>query len=143
MTTDWSSFDRGVFLVNVLGIVHKDGEILIGRREKDPYVKELSWTFPGGRPAYDKSLEESLKDEIKKKTSLDVEIKKLIFARIPEEKGEFILLYYYCEVAGGKEKSGEKFDEVKWVKPSELKKYITTSLHPELMDFLKKIGTKK
>jgi ADP-ribose pyrophosphatase YjhB (NUDIX family) len=139
MTVDWNSFDRGVFLVNVLGIVHKDGKILIGRRDKDPFVKELAWRFPGGRPTYDKSLEESLKDEIKKKTSLDVKVKKLIFARIPEEKKEFLLVYYYCEVAGGKEKAGEKFKEIKWVKPTEIKKYLATSLHPELMDFLKQL----
>jgi len=143
MKMDWNSFDRGVFLVNVLGIVFKDGKVLIGRREKDPYVKELRWSFPGGRPTYDRPLEESLKDEIKKKTNLDVEVKKLIFARIPEEKKEFLFLYFYCEAVGGKEKAGEKFVEIKWVKPTELKKYFTTSLHPELMGFLKKTEAKK
>ena len=143
MKIDWDSFDRGVFLVNVLGIVQRDGKILIGKRGKDPHVKELAWSFPGGRPAYDKSLEESLKDEIKKKTNLDVEVEKLIFARTPEEKEEFLLIYYYCEVVGGKEKAGEKFKEIKWIRPEEIKKYFTTSLHPELVNFLNQLGDKK
>jgi len=44
---NWSEFDRGVFLVNVLGIVYnpKTKKILIGLRENDPYVPELSWQF--------------------------------------------------------------------------------------------------
>jgi ADP-ribose pyrophosphatase YjhB (NUDIX family) len=143
MTIDWNSFDRGVFLVNVLGIVHNDRKILIGRREKDPYVKELSWSFPGGRPAYDDDLENYLKHEIKIKTGLDVDVKRIIFAKTYPEKREFLFIYYYCEAVGGKEKAGEKFVEIKWVKPIDVKKYFTTYLHPELMDFLKQLGDKK
>lgn len=67
MAFDWSQFDRGVFLVNCLAIVYKKGKILIGRMEKDKYIKELTWSFPGGRPTYDRPLEESLKDEVKKR----------------------------------------------------------------------------
>jgi len=127
-------------LVNILGIVQKDEKILIGRREQDPYVKELSWTFPGGRPAYDDDLEYYLKHEIKIKTGLDVDVKRIVFAKTYPEKREFLSIYYYCQVIGGKEKAGEKFKEIKWVKPAELKKYFTTSLHPALMDFLKQLS---
>lgn len=139
MTIDWNSFDKGVFLINCLGIVYKNGKIIIGKRVPDPYVKELTWTFPSGRPTYDKSLEESLKDEIEKKTGLEVEVKKLIFARIPKEKREFICLYYYCEPVSGKAKAGEKFKELKWVKPTEVTKYFTTSVDPFILNFLKKL----
>lgn len=64
---DWAQFDRGVFLVNVLGIVYnpKTREILIGKREEDPYIKELSWCFPGGRPDYEDDLEFYLKGGLK------------------------------------------------------------------------------
>jgi len=88
---NWEEFDRGVFLVNVLGIVFNPGtkRILIGKREKDPYVPELGWGFPGGRPEYGEDLEESLKREIKKKTGLKVESLGAVFARVPEEKNEF------------------------------------------------------
>jgi len=137
---DWSQFDRGVFLVNVLGIVYdpKTRRILIGRRENDPHVKGLSWTFPGGRPAYKEDLESYLKQQIKLKTGLDVEVKKIVFAKTYTEKRELLSIYYYCEVAGGREKAGEKFAEIKWVKPTEVKKLFTgTSLHPKVLEFLK------
>ena len=136
---DLSKFDRGTFLVNVLGIVHnpKTKKILIGRREKDPYVKKLSWSFPGGRPV--KNLEDSLIHEIKIKTGVDAKVKDLILARVPEENEQFLLLYYFCETNQTKIKAGEKFVEVKWIKPNEVKKHFKTSIHPQLLKFLKSL----
>jgi len=144
MTIDWNSFEKGVFLVNCLAIIYKDGKILIGRREDDPYIKELTWCFPGGRPSYSKPLEEALKEEVKKKTNLDIKIKKLIFARTYPEKKEFMSLYYLCkfylcEPIESVEKPREKFKELKWVKPTEVTKYFTTSIDPFILEFLKKL----
>lgn len=77
-----------MFLVNVLGIVYspKTRKILIGRRENDPYVKGISWTFPGGRPDYKEDLEFYLRHEIKVKTGLTVVVENIAFARTPPEK---------------------------------------------------------
>lgn len=136
---DWTQFDRGIFLLNVLGIVYdsKSRQILIGRRENDPYLKNLAWCFPGGRPAYKNDLEFYLKHEVKLKTGLEINVKDIVFVKTYPEKREFLSIYYYCEVLGGEENAGEKFVEVKWVKPSDVKKYFTTSLHPKLLEFLK------
>jgi ADP-ribose pyrophosphatase YjhB (NUDIX family) len=59
-----------VFLVLALGIVYdpKTKMILIGRRENDPYIPELTWSFPGGKLAYKEDMEFYLKEEILKKT---------------------------------------------------------------------------
>src|SRR3989344_2044838 len=87
---EWKEFDKGIFLVNVLGIIFnpETKKILIGRRENDPYIKEL------------------------------------------------LSIYYLCEVVGGKEKAGEDFVELKWVKPEEIEKYFTTSFHPKLKEYI-------
>ena len=141
MNLDWSSFDRGVFVLNVLGIVRdkKTGKILVGRRQDDPFIKDLKWCFPGGRPAYEKDLEHYLKLEIKKKTNLDVGVKDVLFARTVPEDRRFLNIYYLCEVAGGKEKAGEKFVETKWVNPAELKYLFTTSLDPRLLAIIESL----
>lgn len=139
---DWNKFGRGVFLVNVLAIVYdrKIKKILIGRRQNDPIVKTLNWNFPGGRPAYKKNLEYYLKLEVKKKTTLNVNIKKLLYARIPEENKKFLLLYYLAEPLNAKQaKAGEKFVEIKCIKPTEAKKYFTTSVHPQIMKVLRQL----
>jgi len=136
-------FGKGLFLVNALAIVHRGNKILIGKRKlPDPYIKKLTWSFPGGRLYHTKSLEDSLKTEIKKKTNLNVKVKKLIFARVWPARKEFLLLYFYCEPVSGKEKAGEKFTEIKWVKPTEVKKYFTTNVDSFIMNFLRKLEKK-
>lgn len=135
---DWSKFERGVFLVNVLGSIYdpKTKKLLIGRRENDHYLTELSWTFPGGRPSYNDDLELYLAAEIKKKTGLDTKSKCVIFAKTYPEKREFLSIYYLCEVIGGQERAGEKFVELKWVRPEELRNYFTSTFHPKLEEIL-------
>ncbi len=135
---NFNEFDRGVFLVNVLAVICKDGRVLIGRRENDPYIKKLTWSFPGGRPTYE-DLEKSLVLEVKKKTNLKVKIKDVIFAKTYPENRQFLSIYFTAEIIGGKERAGEKFKELKWVKPSELKTHFTTSLHPKLYKIISKL----
>ncbi|MDA3815248.1 MAG: NUDIX domain-containing protein [Patescibacteria group bacterium] len=140
---NWDKFNRGVFLVNILGVLYnpKTKMILIGRRESDPYIENLTWGFPGGRSSYKDEIEDYLKSEIKNKTGLEIKNEKIIFAKTYPENREFMSIYYYCEpvddsidgVAGG------KFVELKWVKPSEVEEYFTTSLHPKMKDYLMKL----
>jgi ADP-ribose pyrophosphatase YjhB (NUDIX family) len=135
---DWNKFDHGVYLVNCLGVVYnpKAKRILIGRRENDPYLKELTWCFPGGRPNYGEPLETGLKRQIKIKTGLNVKVNRLIHVRTYPEKKEFLSLYYFCEVTDGKEKAGDLFKEIKWIEPSKVDKYFTTSIDPCILEFL-------
>ena len=136
-----AQFNKGVFLVNVLGIVYnpQKRQILIGKRKNDPHIKKLSWAFPGGKPAYKKDLEFCLKQEIKTKTGLNVNVGKVVFAKTYPEKREFLSIYYLCKVISGKEKAKNKFTEIKWIKPKDVKKYFTTSLHPKLLKYLRSL----
>lgn len=139
---DWSIFKRGVFMLNILGIVFnpESKKIIIGRRQDDPYWPELSWSFPGGRPGYEEDLEYYLQMEIKRKTNLDVNIKELIFSRTYPEDRRFLFIYYLCHPRNyqtGSEKAGEKFVEVKWIDPNKLTEYATTSIDPEVTGYLK------
>lgn len=144
--TDWGAFDKGVFLVNALAIIFdpKTRKILIGLRKNDPHIKQLSWCFPGGRPTYGGAITESLKEDVKKKTGLGVKVMGLIFASCYKEKPEFLSLYYFCTVMAGASDAcvarvGEKFVELKWVKPSEIKSYFTTSTPGDIEEFLRRL----
>jgi ADP-ribose pyrophosphatase YjhB (NUDIX family) len=116
--------------------------ILIGKRENDPHIEELTWGFPGGRPSYEKEIEDHLRDGIKVKTGLDIQNEKIIFAKTYPENREFMSIYYSCEMADDSQECvpGEKFVELKWVKPSEVEEYFTTSFHPTLKKFLEGLG---
>ncbi len=137
---EWSQFKKGVFLVNLLGIIcnPKTKMVLIGKRVNDPNIKELSWVFPGGRPDYKNDLEDNLKYEIKENTGLDVIVKNVVFAKTYPEIREFLSIYYYCECDAnncvGEPKGNLK--ELKWIRPTEVKNYFTTSIHPKILKYL-------
>ena len=132
---------RGVYLVNILAIIEKKGKVLLGWREKDPFVKKLSWCFPGGRPDYREDLEKNLLKIVKRKTGLQVKIKKFVFAKTYTENRKILSIYYHCKYVSGKEKPAVNIKELRWVKPEEVKMYFykSTSLHPTLQKFLKTI----
>ena len=125
------------FQTILLAIIYnpKDKKILIGKREKDP-IKEMGWCFPGGKPNYEKELEESLKNKIKNKTGYETSNLGTIFVRIAPEKRDQVLIYYLCEVIGGNEKPNDDLKELKWVSPEELEKHFTTSFHPDLKEYI-------
>lgn len=130
---------KDVFVIG-LGIISKEGKILIGqRKEKDPHVKELSWVFPGGKF---KSLnfEVELKKEIKEETGLNVYVNQLIHARLipdsPEKKIKIIALYYHCTPVSGKEKPEGDLKKLVWVPALKVFHYFTTSTADEVVSFL-------
>lgn len=125
-----------------LAIIAKDNHVLIGkRRSKDPYVKDLTWVFPGGRL---KSLDfvAEVEREAEEETGLTVKAERLIHVRLfPNTKGSQILcLYFCCTPTGGEEKVGGDLTELKWVKPTETyRKYFTTHTAAEVKGFLQKL----
>ncbi len=129
---------KELFHMILLGVIFdpKTRKILIGRREKDPYIPELGWCFPGGKLNYNEGLDTALKKEIKEKTGLNVENLGAIFAKTYPEKKEFLSIYYLCEVIEGEMKSGGNFKELKWVNSEELEGYFTTSFHPQLKEYI-------
>ncbi|MEK6840395.1 MAG: NUDIX domain-containing protein [Nanoarchaeota archaeon] len=126
------------FKVVVLGIVYdtKKKKILIGRREDDPFVRNLRWTPPGGRVLHGEDLEASLKSKIKKQTGLEVANLGHIFSMIPREKKNFILILHLCEVIKGKEKAGGNLKEIKWVSPEDLDNYFDVGYHRHLREYI-------
>ena len=138
---DWTIFKKGVFLVNLLGIIYDPiaKKILIGKLVNDPNLKDLSWVFPGGRPDYKNEMDVNLQFEVKENTGLDVDVKKVIFAKTYPERREFLSIYFHCELTtpGQKESPMNNLKELEWIKPSEVTSRFTTSLHPVILGYLK------
>ncbi len=126
------------FHVLLLGIIFDPAKrkILIGRREKDPYIKELTWCFPGGKLILGEDIDQKLKKRIKEKTGYNVKNLGVIFTKIYPEKKDLLSIYFLCEVFTGKEKPGDDLVELKWVSPAELEKHFKTSFHPHLKEFI-------
>jgi len=127
------------FQVILLGIVFdpKTKKILIGRKENDYQLKNLSWSFPGGRASQNnEDLDETLKNKIKLKTGFEVANLGSIFSKTYPEKRNLLAVYYLCEIIGGKEKAGDDLKELKWVNPEEIEKHFEISFHPNLKEYI-------
>jgi ADP-ribose pyrophosphatase YjhB (NUDIX family) len=130
--------ENNQFKVIVLGIIFnpKTRKILIGRRENDPQIPNLSWCFPGGKLLPGDYVDKILKEKIKKKTGYEVENLGVVFTKAYPENERIIAIYFLCEVLKGKEKAGDDLKELTWVVPKELEKRFTTSFHPQLKEYI-------
>jgi len=122
-----------------LGIIEKEGEVLIVKREKVEKGNDgsfLTWAFPGGK-VEEESVQEAAKREVFEETGYEVEIKGLICKREFEEF-QVRLYYYSCRIV--RQQNNADFDgvtAVKWVKPSELIDYFTSELAPGLVKYFR------
>jgi len=111
-------------------------KILIGRREDDPYMPNLTWGFPEGRLNSKEDMDDILVSRIKQKTGLTVKNLGAVFSkRLPENKN-LVGIYFLCEAVDGKPLAGNDFKELKWVRPAELEKHFKTSFHPHLKEYV-------
>lgn len=126
------------FKVILLGVVFdpKTRKILIGKRENDPHIPELSWCFLGDFLNYEKGLDKTLKEKIKEQTGYNVKNLGTIFSKKYPEKKDFLAIYFLCEVFEGEEKAGGDIQELKWVAPNELENHFTTSFHSRLKEYI-------
>lgn len=122
-------------------IVNKKGEVLIGaRRDKDPWVENLTWVFPGGN-LESLDFEKDLKKEVRQETGLNVNVNSLITARVHPDSGfknvQIVALYFHCTPVDNKNpKAGGELVKLKWVKPTDVFKYFTTSTSDDVTKFL-------
>jgi len=130
-----------IIVIGLAIITNYKNKVLIGaRKAKDPWVENLTWVFPGGKlDSFD--FEKGIKKEAKQETNLKIEVKNLIAARIHPDSGfkpvQIIALYFHCATIGNQKlKPGGDLAKLKWVKPTEVFKYFTTSTCDEVTKFL-------
>jgi 8-oxo-dGTP pyrophosphatase MutT (NUDIX family) len=130
-----------IIVIGLAIVVRKDGKVLIGQRKtKDKHVENLTWVFPGGK-LNSLDFEQSIKDEVKGETNFDVDVNTLVACRKHPDSGfynvQIIALYFYCTSKGeNKIEPGGDLSELKWVKPTDVFKYFTTSTCDEVTKFL-------
>jgi 8-oxo-dGTP diphosphatase len=125
-----------------LGIVlNKKGEVLIIKRRKKEITskgKEFVWAFPGGKQEAGETREERVVKEVLLETGYNVKPIRQIHLRIHPDTLKMIA-YFLCELENENQNEiveKEEIEEVKWVKPEELKNYFTTDIDPEVKKIL-------
>jgi len=133
------------FLTVGLAIIHRKGNVLIGKRkEKDELVEHLTWVFPGGRLG-SLDFEREIKEIVKLETGLEINVKAIVATRKTPDanlESNIILIYFDC-TSSGSERAGGDLKELEWMPASSVCEYFTTSVMNEVMSFLKNIEVNK
>jgi ADP-ribose pyrophosphatase YjhB (NUDIX family) len=135
-----SQVSKKTSLVLGIGIINKKNKVLIGlRKNADPHVKNLSWTFPSGR-FNSLNFESELVRNIARETGLQTQVLQMVHARIipdsPKKPLRIIGLYYHCKIISGKLKPGGDFKELKWIDGTDASRHFTTSISDDITNFL-------
>jgi mutator protein MutT len=132
-----AEFTSDGFKVVGVGVVEKDGKVLITQRRFDDHLGGI-WEFPGGKKTPTESDEACVERELKEELGIDVKVGdhiETIRYAYPDRKLE--LRFYSCALLAGEPKPVEVQD-FRWVQPSELIYYQFPKADRDLVDRLAK-----
>jgi 8-oxo-dGTP diphosphatase len=106
-----------------IGIIQKDGKLLITRRGAASTYSGL-WEFPGGKVEPHETAEAAVLRELNEELGVQVRIKRVLdpfeFAPTPDKK--LLLMPFVCDIAVGEPRPIES-SEMRWVHPATLIEY--------------------
>lgn len=125
------------FKVKIIGILFNPSarQILLGRNKGE---KDLS--FLEGVLKYDEQLDVGLKRVAKEKTGYKVHNLGAIYAENKLKEKDELILYFLCEATEGKEKTGKNVEELRWVSPKEIARFIKEKLPTRLKEYILNLG---
>lgn len=104
-------------------ILHKDSNILLVKRKKDPFKDHLA--LPGGFVNVGEKVEEAVKREALEETSLEIEpIDILGVYSDPgrDPRGHILSIVFVGTILSGEAKAGDDSQDIEWVNLGELEK---------------------
>lgn len=118
-----------------IGVIHKEGQVLIALRPSDGLLGNL-WEFPGGKLKQGESLAECCKREILEETGLAVEIGEL-FAEVKHTYTHFkIKLHaFHCHYQSGNPQP-KTSQEIRWVSLTDLHTYAFPKANKHVIEAL-------
>jgi len=129
--------------INLGVVLNSKGEVLLIRRkkkEKGSNGAVLSWAFPGGKQRLGESRKECVEREVQDETGYKIKAEKEISLRFHPEF-PVIVVYHLCKLQSpqpiGKTKEPWEVEEIRWVKPGDIRKLITSNLDPKVAEELK------
>ena len=119
-------------------IINQDKKILLGKRKKNAVFYANLWGLPGGMLDYGEKLTECAKRETKEELGVGVNIikqSKKIYETFPSEKYPFhtLAIVFYAKIIKSIPEPKDETQEVKWFKPSEIKKMKLAYNHNEIL----------
>jgi len=128
--------------VNLGVVLNNKGEVLIIRRkviEKGSDDSVLQWAFPGGKQRYNETRQEAIKRTVLSETGYNIQWIRQIDLAFHSEISVFIA-YHLCKLNSSdpiaKPQEPHEIAEIRWIKPEDMKRLITTTLNPKVANEL-------
>lgn len=121
----------------VVGIVDKDGKILMIKRSKKE--GDLVWAFPGGKVEDNETKEQACIREVFEETGISVQINKVLGERIhPNTQAK--LTYFLCDYLNGEITilDEEEILDVAYKNKEEFNRDVKTDVYPPVFEYIKK-----
>ena len=115
---------KNIKIVVSIALINNYDQVLIAKRANNKHLAGF-WEFPGGKVEKDETPENALIREVKEELNVDINnkcIAPLSFSEFDYKNFHLLLLLYICRRWEGKPLPMEE-NELKWVKPSMLRKY--------------------
>jgi ADP-ribose pyrophosphatase YjhB (NUDIX family) len=113
-------------------------EILLGKRDINALSYPGVWGLPGGMMDYGEYIEATVKREVREELGVDVKVIKKssnIYQNPPNKETKFhsVDIPFYAKIINGIPKPKDETQEVKWFKPSDIRKIKLAYSHKELL----------
>lgn len=120
-----------------IGVVHKNGKVLIALRPSEGLLGNL-WEFPGGKRKPEESLEECCRRETLEETGLEVEVGTR-FSVVEHSFTHFrITLHaFHCRYVRGKA-SPKTSQKIRWVRLADLDEYAFPKANKKIIEDLRR-----
>jgi len=107
-------------------ILDEDGRVLLVQRGREP--ERGRWSIPGGRVEAGESLRQAVVREVLEETGLVVEVHEELWSltRPAGEDRAYEIHDFRASVRGGELRPGDDADDVRWVRPDELRELPLT-----------------
>ena len=115
---------KNLKIVVSIALINNYDQVLIAKRPNNKHLAGF-WEFPGGKVEKDETPENALIREVKEELNVNINnkcIAPLSFSEFDYKNFHLLLLLYVCRKWEGKPLTMED-NELKWVKPSMLRKY--------------------
>jgi len=125
--------------LTVDGIIITDGEILLIKRENQPFKGK--WALPGGFVEYGEKTEDAVMREVFEETGLKTKISRLVGVYSDpkrDPRGHTVTIVYNLKICNGKIKSGDDACDAKFFKVENLPE-LSFDHEYILQDFLRRI----
>ena len=107
------------FKIVGVGIVEKDGKILISQRKMEDHLGGI-WEFPGGKKLPEESDEQCVERELKEELGIEVAVKNHVDTiRYHDADRKLELRFYSCELRAGEPHTLD-VEDFRWVRADEL-----------------------